>query len=320
MGSDTSSDVVIVPPETLESTTETGCNDREQQDDDETTEAVDRKQSVDQGPSKTGIGRKEVDKEGDIVDLAEWEGRSKEAAQSAWPLIIFGSGKNEGVSIWDPYLVNLVRTQLPFSPDVSFDATSVSITRPYAALFFHLDTLASFVESDDSASDSDRASFKLLQRFYFTIISDHHDIIRSSLASGNVRFDNLWAAFEPGELLVKEDEFLQPTLYVIGASTFRSGIAGKLNFFDSESSSNRRFCVDAWNVEWDKSKRNFNRSLTTFCINEYEGTRNVSGFPICQIKYHCNGDQAKISNLLEEAEKRGMEWRDLLSSKPLCRQ
>ena len=320
MSSDTSSEVVLVPSDAPEGPKESGSNDEAPQDIGDATETVDRKQSVDEGLSKTGIGRKEVGKEGDIVDLAEWEGKLKQSAQSAWPLVIFGSGKDEGVSIWNPYLVNLIRTQPPFSPDVSFDANSVSINRPYAALFFHLDTLASFVESDDSASDSDRDAFELLRLFYFTIIRDHHNIVRSSLGSGNVRFDNLWAAFEPGELLVKEDGFLQPTLYVIGASTFRSGTAGKFNFFEPESASNRRFCVDAWNIEWDKSERTFNRSLVTFTINEYEGTRSVTGFPICQVKYYCHGDQSKISNLLQEAGKRGKEWWDLLSGKPLCRQ
>ena len=73
-------------------------------------------------------------------------------------------------------------------------------------------------DDDEDAQSDDWNDFR--KHFYDIYVGPSHNEVRASLDEANVRFDNLWAVFKPGDLLYTLDDFEEPHLFIIGASTF----------------------------------------------------------------------------------------------------
>lgn len=153
-----------------------------------------------------------------------------------------------------------------------------------------------------------------------------HDQVRASLDEENVRFDDLWAVFKPGEMLYTLDDFDEPHLFVIGASTFRGRKHSADDFENmiwrggsASASSSERFVIDAWTVTWRGSSKVFSRAVKTFTINFFAGTRPVSSFKIYPIQYYRGGDTEARQQLLDGLEDRGRMWAQLVSKEPVSK-
>jgi hypothetical protein len=177
-------------------------------------------------------------------------------------------------------------------------------------------------DKDDDAEIDDWNDFR--KHFYDVYVAPFHDRVRASVDEANVRFDNLWAVFKPGELLYTLDEFEEPHLFVIGASTFRGRKFGANDFENmiwrggaASAGASERFVVDAWTVTWKGSSKVFSREVKTFVINFFAGTQAVSSFKIYPMKYYRSGDTGARQELLDQLEQRGRAWAKLISQEPV---
>lgn len=179
-------------------------------------------------------------------------------------------------------------------------------------------------DKDEDAQREDWDDFR--KHFYDTDVGPLHDEVRGSLDEENVRFDNLWAVFKPGDMLYTLDDFDEPHLFVIGASTFRGRRYGADDFENmiwrggsASAGSSERFVIDAWTVTWKGSSKVFSRTVKTFTINFFAGTRAVSSFKIYPIQYYQASDTVGQDQLLDSLEHRGRLWAQLVSTEPVSK-
>lgn len=177
---------------------------------------------------------------------------------------------------------------------------------------------------NNNGEDAESNDWNDFRKFFYDVeVKPFHDRVRASLGEANVRFDNLWAVFKPGELLYTLDDFDEPHLFVIGASTFRGRKYGADDFENlfsrggaASAGASERFVLDAWTVTWKGSSRVFSREVKTFAINFFAGTRPVSSCKIYPFEYYKNGDTEAQKALLEELEQRGLIWAQMISHEP----
>ena len=77
--------------------------------------------------------------------------------------------------------------------------------------------LANRIES----SDEDDKDLKNLVDFYDRWIYRSHERIRSKIRDGSIDFNQLWALFEPGELIYSKDEWGKAQIFYACASAYR---------------------------------------------------------------------------------------------------
>lgn len=179
-------------------------------------------------------------------------------------------------------------------------------------------------DRDEDAKSDDWKDFR--KYFYDPYVGPFHDRVRAGLEEDNVRFDHLWAVLKPGEMLYSLDEFDEPHLFIIGASTFRGR---KYDAYDIEAimrkggtaaaGDSERFVIDAWTVTWKGSSKVFSRQVKTFVINVFAGTRPVPSFKFYHLRYYKDGDSEVQNTLLEYLEQRGLTWAQLISQEPVPR-
>lgn len=177
-------------------------------------------------------------------------------------------------------------------------------------------------DKDEDAKVDDWNDFR--KHFYDVSVGPFHDRVRGSLDEANVRFENLWAVFKPGEMLYTLDDFEEPHFFVIGANTFRGRKYGANDFGNllskggsASDGASERFVVDAWTVVWRGSSKVFSREVKTFTINFFAGTRAVSSFKIYPVKYYKDGDTEAQEVLLNKVEQRGLAWAQMVSQGPV---
>ncbi|KAH7393971.1 P-loop containing nucleoside triphosphate hydrolase protein [Phaeosphaeria sp. MPI-PUGE-AT-0046c] len=213
-----------------------------------------------------------------------------------------------------------------YFPEVYVERRSISFSYPYAPFYYYIDQMQEFVENDkdEDVKRCDWDDFR--KHFYDVDVGPFHDQVRASLDEANVRFDNLWAVFKPGDMLYTLDDFDEPHLFVIGASTFRGRKYGADDFENiiwrggsASAGSSERFVIDAWTVTWKGSSKVFSRSVKTFTINFFAGTRAVSSFKIYPVQYHQSGDTEAQKQLLDSLEDRGRMWAQLVSKEPISK-
>lgn len=179
-------------------------------------------------------------------------------------------------------------------------------------------------DEDEDAKSDDWNDFR--KYFYDVDVGVFHNRVRASLDAANVRFDNLWAVFKPGDVLYTLDDFDEPHLFIIGASTFRGRKRGADDFENmlwrggsASAGASERFVLDAWAVTWKGPRKIFSREVKTFTINFFAGTRAVSSFKIYPLKYYKDGDSESQLELLEILEQRGLRWAQMVSQEPISK-
>jgi hypothetical protein len=179
-------------------------------------------------------------------------------------------------------------------------------------------------DTEKDAGSEDWNDFR--KHFYDVYVGPFHERVRASLDEANARFDNLWAVFKPGDLLYTLDDFEEPHLFVIGASTFRGRKYGANDFENllsrggsASAGASERFIIDAWTVKWKGSNKVFSREVQTFKINFFAGTRAVSSFKIYPIRYYKDGDTEMQQELLDTLEHRGFMWAQMISHEPVSK-
>ena len=189
-----------------------------------------------------------------------------------------------------------------------------------------MDEMQEYIDNDteEDAKRSDWDDFR--EHFYDAYVRPFHDRVRASVDESNVRFESLWAVFKPGDLLYTLDDFEEPHLFVIGASTFRGRKYGGNDFEEiiarlgaASAGASERFVVDAWTITWKGSSKIFSREVKTFTINYFAGTRAASSFKIYPLKYHLNGDTEAHNTLLDKLEQRGLSWARMVSQEPVSK-
>ena len=170
-------------------------------------------------------------------------------------------------------------------------------------------------------SESDRADFNALTRFYDKWVNPIHEKIRNMIAQGAIRFDAIWALFKPGELLYSRDDFDEPCLFVISACEFRGARYATVDFLDKifGNTPRDRFVVDAWANVWDGATKTFSRQNKTFVIHAFPGTRPITSLEIYPTAFYKAKDGTDGATLCQEMERRGRLWKDLVSGKPCCK-
>jgi len=208
------------------------------------------------------------------------------------------------------------------------DNKTISFSEPFAPLYFYGQAMVDYVQGDqDPESQSSRADIHPLIYFYEKWVEPYHERVRATLSLGSVVFDHLWALFQPGELLYTLDEFDQPELYMIAACTIRGGPGGSgVNVADMlplivnmGSSSQPRFVVSAWSIEWDGSTRTFSRKTKSMVINSFVGTRNITSLDFYPLSHYKGGDESGIAAICNSLEDRGYSWKEMVSETSSCR-
>lgn len=277
---------------------------------------------------RTRIGRPNKDDKSDIIDQADWQTMvpEKDFITKYVAVIKDGGDGREQVTLYSPYIQKVFRAVIRYFPEVYVERRSISFSYPYAPFYYYIDKMQEYVEADkdEDAKREDWHDFR--KHFYDTDVGPLHDQVRASLDEENVRFDNLWAVFKPGDMLYTLDDFDEAHLFVIGASTFRGRKYGADDFENmiwrggsASAGSSERFVIDAWTVTWKGSSKVFSRTVKTFTINFFAGTRAVSSFKIYPIQYHQSGDAEAREQLLDGLEQRGRLWAQLVSREPVSK-
>lgn len=243
-----------------------------------------------------------------------------------------------GVYIRSRHLQTLYNKVCEYMPGVSYENDEIALGQPFQPLFFFLDDMekeaarqgkapAASEEDDRKAGD-----LQVLLHFYDKYVKASHARIRSAIAEGSIKFEDLWAVFRPGDILYTKDEFGNPHLFRIGPSTYREGMSDFGEEADSDDEGKvlaslgayskilgldapKRFCFDSWSIEWNGSTRTFNRALKTFHINNFRGSRKITSLPFYPLWCY-KADADERVQFLDHIEQRGHRWRALISGRP----
>ena len=327
-----SDDLTALPPSKTTTTPKTGVGDRVCDTEEIASPPPQTNQMQPKQPSAnlTRIGRVTKDSDGKsrIVDEADWEAPpdpvrdgtfaitlKKEILRHApWGVPI--EGKDE-ITIISPSLQKLFRSVVKYFPGIGLDGSIITFTDPYAPLFFYFDGLRSAAEQDPDPKCKE--DFESLKRFYMNWVIQEHKKIQEGIEQGIIQYSYLWALFRPGDMIYGLDDMSQPSVYILVATGFRDPDFGFHSDDDFSSTRFHRLCADLWCITWDDASKKFQRFTKTRTIRSFSGGRSITSLPFFPLKYYKDGNQEEIDNLLAMLEKRGGDWKSLVSEPPSCR-
>ena len=262
------------------------------------------------------IGRRKEDSEGKVtwISQKEWkEEQSKAQAlnpqQSSFAFCLDDSEKKSKIKIMSPILVEVIKMIVPLS---FFESTSdgVSFEEPYAHLFQYSKDIRKELESRVGANSDHLRDFRALEAF----LESHagYGIIWKSLDRGNrtvVGFDDIWALFRAGELMVVQDRLEEKRLFKFT----------RLQDSIKEVGFQKELCVAVevhfWYIVWSPGKKRFRQKSLYFEIKRFAGHRKVTSLPVYPLRYE---DEDTRQSLLMKLQTRGKKWADLISDPPSC--
>ena len=253
---------------------------------------------------------------------------------SRYAVIAFGiGGELTAIGLRSTYLKDLYHAVADYIPGITVESDMIVIGQPFQPLYFYLDAMRERAKITAS-SDADQEDLESLVRFYEKWIQKFHDRIRDKIKSKSIDFTQLWALFKPGTHIYSKDEWDQPQIFSACASAYREGGREYGDNDDDEDEAKikrmtqfittlnlnqpKRFCFDCWNVRWDPSTKRFTRSLSTFKIVNFRGTRRIASLPYYPLDMYIEHNPEE-TDLKHRIEKRGLIWKDLVSGDPVPR-
>lgn len=277
-------------------------------------------------PSLTGIGRMVKGDDGKlyVIDEANWKPQ-QQVGPGGFPIMVSTEGGKEVLSLLSPLLLDALKTVMKRTQDpyITQSEDRISFKEPYVPLFFHYDALvkSAIILLEDSPSSFDSRDLSILRFWYEKRVLSFHIGLKETLSNGWVNYEDLWALFQPGDLLYRMNKFRQPRLFVISATQSREGSTdmGDVNIpFSGLMMQKPRFVVEAWFIDWDFSFQVFKRERELIAIRPFSGSRRVTDLDCYPLKFYKDGDQEAIDKLLSQLTQRGHLWKELVSQPPAC--
>ncbi|KAK0616618.1 P-loop containing nucleoside triphosphate hydrolase protein [Immersiella caudata] len=258
--------------------------------------------------------------EKELIDDTEWKRAPDPAKDRGYAIVVeekvsydyYGNEKSrkELLTLVSPALVSAFTTVVKHFPNIGMNGGKVTLTAPYAPLFFYYDKLQEFAEkegNDDLKDDLDS-----LADFYARRVKPAHDTIKQDQADNVVIFKDLWALFRPGDLVYTLDAFGEPTIHMIDATEYRYGQRTQENYSIQRF---RRFSADLWSVTWDRASALFQRVIVTRSIKTFSDARPICSLPFYPLS-HYRGD---LDALRATLQGRGRAWKKLVSEPASCK-
>ena len=276
-----------------------------------------------------------------IYNEQDWRKQiTKDVAEdpfSRYAVIAFGMNSElTAVGLRSTYLKDLYHAVADYIPGITVESDMIIFGQPFQPLYFYLDAMRDRA-SRMASSDEDQEDLEDLVKFYEKWIQPSHERIRSKIRNRSIDFNQLWALFKPGELICSKDEWDEPQIFYACASAYREGGREYGDNQDDEDETKvrkmtqyittlnlnqpKRFCFDCWNVRWDPSTKKFTRSLSTFKIVNFRGTRRIASLPYLPLDMYIENNLAKPgeADLKESIKERGHMWKELVSGSPVPR-
>ncbi|KAK6075787.1 AAA family ATPase [Seiridium cupressi] len=274
----------------------------------------------------TGVGRTATKADGKQyqVDEAEWASERMEPEQKFAINRYRVDGKHT-LSIESTFLQELLNKFLKRadSPHVTKEDGAITLKAPFMPLYFYYESMLRSVSEMDSVPESSLKDVESMKYYYEKYIASSHTHIRETANKGWVSYEDLWALFQPGELLYSVDGFRQGQLSMVSAAVFRNASAVGDEFaeflpmpFMQMLRGEDRFVVDSWCMEWESSLQVFKRQSTTKPILRFSGSRPVTDLAFYPVRFYANGDQHAIDEILNRLEERGRFWQKLVGTSP----
>jgi len=263
--------------------------------------------------------KKGEDKE--LVDDTEWKQPPDPARDRGYAIVIedkinydwYGNetSRKELLTLVSPTLVNAFHRVVKHFPGIGLNGGKVTLTSPYAPLFFYFDDLLKLADNDDDKELKD--DLVHLTEFYSRRVKPTHDIIKQDQAQGNVIYKDLWSLFRPGDLVYTLDSFGEPTIHMLDATEYRAGERGMQNQYSIQRFP--RFSADLWSITWDRATGLFQRVVFTRSIKSFSDSRPISALPFFPLKHY----QGDLDALHIKLQQRGRLWKKLVSEQASCK-
>jgi hypothetical protein len=261
------------------------------------------------------IGRRKVDKDGAItwISQCDWEGDQRQpdaqaTQQSKFAFCIDDSDMKSKIKIANPGLVNSIKKIIPHTLFESISG-SVHFQEPYSALFQYSSDVRQELQSRHDPGSQVIVDFNVL----VTFLESHAEYgIWKSLNGQNqdsITFENLWALFRDGDVLVLQDQLEERRLFKLTRLEEQINDEGFL----------KGFCmgihIHFWHISWssgDKAFRRYNRAIK---IPKFAGMRKISALPIYPLRYETEETRTAV---LRDLQNRGQTWSTRVSKPPAC--
>ncbi|KAK8135621.1 hypothetical protein PG984_003561 [Apiospora sp. TS-2023a] len=308
--------------------TQTDGNSDQSDDNDGTSEAsIETSDTNDEKETGelTGIGRRVKKKDGKshVIDEAKWDPHPSSGPEG-FDIIIDRPRGKDIFTTTSPLLLKAFDKTLKKAgyPYITKSGDSIAFKEPFVPLYFSYDKVvaAATEELEQSPDAFDPKSLARLQCWYEKHVLASHVKLKETLKTGWVTFEDLWALFQPGELVYCIDNFKQPRLYVTAATAERHNIPDDMDLPPLPLLGNlrkRRFIVDMWFMDWDASFQVFKRQKETRKIQSFNGSRRISDLEFYPMRFFDHGDQGSIDDLLAKLRQRGQVWKRLVSEEPV---
>jgi hypothetical protein len=264
------------------------------------------------------IGR--LDENSNWVSEDDWQAtKSRKASKgeelSEFVIKIDDEQVPERMIILSPYIRKVFMEVVKFFPGVDFTRDSIEMVFPYPPLFHYLADMQTFVGNDKS-EDRNVGDFQVLEWYHEIHLKDHYHEAHSFLGLSNVSFEYLWAIFRPGDLVVTRDGLGLLQLHVLTIAEMRKKKReAEILYSSYEEIPQQELVVKAWSIVWFPSQRTFRRSLWSFVIPPFSGSRRVTSLEIYPLRFE---DVLTQKRIREELIIRGNIWKKLASERPSC--
>jgi hypothetical protein len=264
------------------------------------------------------IGR--LDKDLNWVSENNWQATksnksSKGDGFSGFVIKIDDNEVPERMIILSPYIQKVFMEVVKFFPGVDFTRDSIEMIFPYPPLYHYFTDMKNFVHNDKS-EDRNVDDFHVLEWYHDNHLIDQYNEAQSFLGLSNVSFEYLWAIFRPGDLVVTRDGLGLLQLHVLTIAEMRKRGKSDIDIYQHPGDfPQQELVVKAWSIVWFPSQRTFGRSLWSFVIPPFSGSRGVTSLEVYPLRLEDVPSQKRIR---EELIKRGNIWKKLVSERPSC--
>lgn len=199
------------------------------------------------------------------------------------------------------------------------------MTFPFPTLFHHWESIETAIEKDKDAGENDKIDFEAFKFVYTNhsttnnskeTFENHHELIRRYLKAGNILSPDIWAVYKPGSQVILRDRLGEWQMLVVVSCEPEEG-----NGYSRKV--NHGWKLSMWQMIWDNSKECFTRTLWSFSLRHFSGTRQVSTLPVIPLDYYEDKGstlsklEAK-NQLLQKLTERGNKWADFIRNDPPC--
>ncbi|KAL7935703.1 P-loop containing nucleoside triphosphate hydrolase protein [Trichoderma chlorosporum] len=218
------------------------------------------------------------------------------------------NGINE-IEITSKHLVEVIK-KVNKHPPLQPLANVFSEEEPYPTLFHHMDDIRK--EVSGMGNEEADSHLEKLEKLCTNVEPIWNRARNIDFTENMISYSLLWTLFQPGDMVIREDDLGNFWLFVLIEITCAEIQLGP-NIFSKDSDNVTTFYT--WFLNWNEVDGNLTRKMIKFTCPRFFGRRHIKSLPVYPIRYQ---EGVPGENIRQKLTKRGRQWLRLMAKSTVC--